>query len=410
MKALTRFVLCCTAIAVSGPGFAAETLKAEVLHSWTSGGEAAAIKVIVDAFAARGGEWSDASIAGFENANAAYMSRIMAGNPPTARTAIFGLDQRELMVQGLLNNLDAVAAEGNWSEVIPPALYETLGYDGHIYLAPVNIHGESWMFYSKPAFEQAGIAGEPATWDEFFDAMDKIKAAGLVPIAWGGQSWQEAIVFNAVLASQLGVDDFRKLYQGDAELLDSPGLLEAAEIFGRMRDYVDPASPGRNWNDATAMVITGKAGVQFMGDWAKGEFIAAGKVLGADYGCALVPGADGMVIIGDAFAFPRTGNADLEAAQKVLAEIIVDPTIQTEFAAKKGSFPVRSDVDGSGLDACAQKGMSLLAAGKVAPEQGILLPPDKVGALRDLAGEFWADPSMTAEDMVESFKAVMLES
>jgi len=409
MNVLTRSILFCSALVISSPSFADEPLKAEVLHSWTSGGEAAALKVIVDAFAARGGEWSDASVAGFDNANAAFMSRIMAGNPPTARTVIFGVEQRELMEQGLLNNLDAIAAKGKWSEAIPPSLYETLGYDGHTYLAPVSLHGESWMFYSKQVFDQAGIDAEPATWDEFFADMDKIKAAGLVPIAWGGQGWQEAIVFNALLAAQLGVADFHSFYSGDTAMLDSPGLLKAAEIFGRLRDYVDASSPGRNWNDATAMVITGKAGVQFMGDWAKGEFIAANMTLGEDYGCALVPGADGMVIIGDALAFPKTGDAEQDAAQNLLAEIVVDPAIQVAFAEKKGSFPVRRDVDASALDACAQRAMSLLDAGMVTPEPGILLVPDKAGALEDIITEFWADPSLSAADMVEQFRTVMAE-
>ena len=45
--------------------------------------------------------------------------------------------------------------------------------------------------------------------------------------------------------------------------------------------------PGRNWNDATAMVITGKAGVQMMGDWAKGEFLAANQTAGKEFGCVV---------------------------------------------------------------------------------------------------------------------------
>jgi glucose/mannose transport system substrate-binding protein len=409
MKALTRTLLCCTALALSTSAYAADKLKAEVAHSWTSGGEAAAIKIVIDEFNARGGEWSDASIAGFENANAAYMSRLMAGDPPTAKSVIFGLDQRELMEQGLLNNVDAVATEGKWTDVIPPALFATLGYDGHTYLAPLSMHGESWMFYSKPVFAKVGVTAEPATWDEFFADMDKVKAAGLVPIAWGGQSWQEVKVFNAILLSQVGTENFIKIYQGDATALALPGLKKTVEIFGKMRDYVDPASPGRNWNDATAMVITGKAGVQFMGDWAKGEFIAANQVVDKDYGCALAPGSDGMIIIGDALSFPKTGKAEQDAAQKLLAEVITDPKIQVEFAKKKGSFPVRKDVDTSSLDACAQKGIAFLKEGKVAPEHAILITPAKVGTLTDLIGDYWSNPATTADDVVTRFTALITE-
>jgi glucose/mannose transport system substrate-binding protein len=68
-----------------------------------------------------------------------------------------------------------------------------------------------------------------------------------------------------------------------------------------------PGSPNRNWNDATAMVISGKAGVQIMGDWAKGEFAAANQTAGKDFGC--FPGFgphSPYLVAGDVFVFPKT--------------------------------------------------------------------------------------------------------
>ena len=66
----------------------------------------------------------------------------------------------------------------------------------------------------------------------------------------------------------------------DAAMVKSPEFRKVAETYRKLHDYVDPGAPGRNWNDATAMVIQGKAGMQFMGDWAKGEFTAAGQTPG----------------------------------------------------------------------------------------------------------------------------------
>ena len=43
---------------------------------------------------------------------------------------------------------------------------------------------------------------------------------------------------------------------------------------------VDQNFPGRDWNLASAMVINGQAGIQLIGDWAKGECLNAGKVPG----------------------------------------------------------------------------------------------------------------------------------
>ncbi|PUV07342.1 sugar ABC transporter substrate-binding protein, partial [Acinetobacter baumannii] len=65
------------------------------------------------------------------------------------------------------------------------------------------------------------------------------------------------------------------------------------EVFAalkKLRGYVDADAAGREWSAATAMVINGKAGMQIMGDWAKSEFTAAGKVPGKDYQCLPFPG------------------------------------------------------------------------------------------------------------------------
>ena len=67
--------------------------------------------------------------------------------------------------------------------------------------------------------------------------------------------------------------------------MKSAEFKSVAETYGKLRGYVDPGAPGRNWNDATSLVIQGKAGMQVMGDWAKGEFIAAGQTAGKEYGC-----------------------------------------------------------------------------------------------------------------------------
>jgi glucose/mannose transport system substrate-binding protein len=81
--------------------------------------------------------------------------------------------------------------------------------------------------------------------------------------------------------------------------------------YKRLQAYVDPASPGRNWNDATALVIGGRAGIQIMGDWAKGEFTNAGQAAGSQYGCMPGLGGDSPYLIqGDVFVFPKTGRRD----------------------------------------------------------------------------------------------------
>jgi glucose/mannose transport system substrate-binding protein len=298
----------------------------------------------------------------------------------------------DLVEQGMLNPLDEVALRDNWASFLPETVLNVIRVKGHYYAAPVNIHMPTWLWYSKAAFKQAGIAAEPKSMDELFAALDKLKAAGLVPLAHGGQSWQDNTVFTAVLANVGGRELYLKLLRDrDPKAIQSDAFRQVLLTFKRLQGYVDKASPGRNWNDATAMLITGKAGVQIMGDWAKGEFALAGQVPGKDYGC--IPGfgtASPYIIQGDVLVFPVTRNPEVVKAQKLLASVVTAPATQVAFNTKKGSIPIRTDVDASRMDLCAQMGVQIMKDKARHLGNGeVYLTPDQNGALADILTAYW---------------------
>jgi glucose/mannose transport system substrate-binding protein len=366
--------------------------KAEVIHWWTSGGESAAVRKFSEAYSAAGGVWVDTAIAVGEQARSVAVNRIVGGNPPTAAQFNTSKQFLDLVEQGMLNNVDDVATRDGWEKFLPEAVLNVVRVKGHFYAAPVNIHMPTWFWYSKSAFKQAGIASEPRSIDELFSALDKLKAAGLIPLAHGGQPWQESIVFTAMLANVGGSDLYLKVFRDhDAKAIQSPAFKEVLLNFKRLQSYVDKAAPGRNWNDATAMLITGKAGVQIMGDWAKGEFALANQLPGKDYGC--IPGfgpKSAYIIQGDVFVFPKTANAEAIKAQKMLAGIMLVPATQVEFSNKKGSIPVRTDVDSSKMDICAQKGLAIMKDKSRQLGNGeVYMNPDQNGALNDILTAYW---------------------
>ncbi len=104
-----------------------------------------------------------------------------------------------------------------------------------------------------------------------------------------------------------------------------------------MRGFVDSNFSGRDWNLATAMVMNGEAAFQIMGDWAKGEFLAAGKRPGIDFLCASTPG-DGFLYNVDSFAMFDVDGADKEEGQMLLAELIVGKKFQKVFNMNKGFY------------------------------------------------------------------------
>ncbi|MGB3814358.1 MAG: ABC transporter substrate-binding protein [Shinella sp.] len=391
------------------PFAAANATDLEVTHWWTSGGEAAAVAELAKAFDATGNKWVDGAIAGSGGtARPIMVSRITGGDPMAATQFNHGRQAEELVEAGLMRDLTDVAMRENWKEVIRPAsLLESCTIDGRVYCAPLNIHSWQWLWLSNAAFEAAGVA-VPKNWDEFVAAAPALEKAGIVPLAVGGQAWQTAGAFDVLMLAIAGKDTFYKVLKDkDAEVAAGP---EVARVF-KAADDARRMSKGTNvqdWNQATNMVITGKAGGQIMGDWAQGEFALAGKVAGTDYTC--LPGLgmnDVIATSGDAFYFPVLKDEEKSKAQEVLASTLVSPSAQVAFNLKKGSLPVRGDVDLAAANDCMKKGLDILAKGNVVNWTDQLLSADTQKQKEDLFSEFFANASMTPEDAQKRFADII---
>jgi glucose/mannose transport system substrate-binding protein len=239
-------------------------MKAEVIHWWTSGGESAAVKVLAEQFAKAGGTWVDTAIAGGVNARAAAISRTIGGTPPTAMQFNTGKQFDDLVENDLLRDVDQLATEQKWKSMMPEAIVNATTRNGKMFAVPVDIHGQNWLWMSTAALGKAG-APEPTNWDDVFPVLDKLKAADLIPLAFSGQKVWERNLFNAVLVGKGGNALWAAIYgKRDAAAAKSAEFTAVAETYGKLRSYVDPGAPGRNWNDATNLVIQGKAGLQIM--------------------------------------------------------------------------------------------------------------------------------------------------
>jgi glucose/mannose transport system substrate-binding protein len=350
------------ATAVSAPALAQQ--QVEVLHWWTSGGEAAALQVLKGNLEKEGVSWKDSPIAGGggEQAMTALRARVSAGIPPTA-VQMLGFDIQDWAKQGVLANLNDLAAKEGWDKVVPTALQKFSKNNGTWVAAPVNIHSTNWVWGNKEVLAKAGVTSEPKSWDEFIADAEKVQKAGFIALAHGGQPWQEATVFDGVVLSTGGVDFYRKAFIDlDQAALSSPTMEKVFQRMSQLRKLVDKDFSGRDWNVASGMVISGKAGFQIMGDWAKGEFINAKKVPGKDFVCFRVPGTQGMVSFNsDQFAMFKVKGAEKEAAQQKLASAIMDKGFQSAFNVVKGSVPARTDVPDTAFDACGKKGIKDLA-------------------------------------------------
>jgi glucose/mannose transport system substrate-binding protein len=349
------------AAAFTVPVMAEESV--EVLHWWTSGGEAAALGVLKGNLEKQGVKWNDMPVAGGggEQAMTAVRARVTSGNPPTA-VQMLGFDIQDWAKQGVLSDLNAIATKEGWDKTVPQALQKFSKYNGKWVAAPVNVHSTNWVWANKDVLAKAGVTTEPKTWDEFIADLDKVQKAGFIGLAHGGQPWQEATVFDGVVLATGGLDFYKKAFVDlDSKALNSDTMVKSFERMAQLRKYVDKDFSGRDWNVASGMVISGKAGFQIMGDWAKGEFVGAKKVAMKDFACFRTPGTQGTVSFNaDQFAIFKVG-ADKVAAQNKLATAILEPGFQSAFNVVKGSAPARTDVPDSAFDACGKKAIKDLA-------------------------------------------------
>ena len=406
------------AVAAAGFGFAgaaqAQVKEVQMLHWWTSGGEAAALNVLKGDLAKEGFAWKDVPVSGGggDAAMTALKAMVAAGNNPTA-SQMLGYTVLDYAEAGKMGDLTETAKKEGWDTAVPKALQKFAVYDGKWVAAPVNVHSVNWVWINKAVMDKIG-GTEPKTFDDLIALLDKAKAAGVTPLALGGQNWQEATMFDSVVLSTGGPEFYKKAFNDlDEASLKSDTMKKSFDNLAKLITYVDKDFSGRDWNLATAMVIKGDALVQVMGDWAKGEFHAAKKEPGKDFLCYRFPGTDGSVVYNSdmfgMFAVPD----DRKAAQVALATATLSKSFQSAFNVVKGSVPARTDVPDTDFDACGKKGIADLKAadaggtlfGSLA--QGYGAPPAIANAYKDVVTKFVHGQIKTSDEAVaELVKAI----
>ncbi len=387
-----RLTQLCASLVLGSTMMLAHAGEVEVLHWWTSGGEAKAAKALAATLEGKGHTWKDFAVAGGggDSAMTVLKSRVVSGNPPSA-AQIKGPSIQDWAKEGVLANLDEVAKADKWDSVLPGPIADALKYKGHYVAAPVNVHRVNWLWTNPEA----------------------LKKAGIIPLAHGGQSWQDFTVFESVALGLGGPAFYKKAFiQLDPATLKSAEMVKVLETFKKVKDYTDKNAPGRDWNLATAMVIRGEAGMQLMGDWAKGEFIAAGKTPGKDFECVAAPGtAKAYTYNVDSFAMFQLKDAGKVKAQNDLAGAIMSPAFQELFNLSKGSIPVRLNMNLDKFDACAKQSakdfVDTAKTGSLVPSiaHGMAVPSAAEGAIKDVISQFWNSDKQTAAETVDKLVA-----
>ena len=400
----------CLLMSATAPASAGEI---EVSHWWTSGGEARALQALKASIQAKGHTWKDFAVAGEggDSAINVLRARVLSGNAPAA-AQIKGPSLQAWAREGVLASINDVALAEHWDELLPRVVSEQMKYKGEYIAVPVNVHRVNWLWLNPTVFARAG-AKVPATWDEFFVAAEALKKAGVVPLAHGGQNWQDLTLFETVALGVGGPEFYARAFVlRDPAELTGPTMERVLTTFKRIKAYTDKYSPGRDWNLATAMVIKGEAGMQLMGDWAKAEFLAAGSLPGKGFICTPAPGtAKAFIYNIDSFAMFKLKNAANTAAQKDLARAVMSVEFQEVFNLNKGSIPARMGMKMDKFDDCAKaSAIDFTAAAKSAAllpsvANGMAVPSAMEGAIKDAVSQFWNSDKMSTQEAMQKIAA-----
>ena len=346
--------------------------KLEVFSWWTSGGEVAALNALFDRYKKLypGVGVVNATVAGGSGSAARpiLQTRLAVGNPPDTWQSHPGW---ELLGQYVEPNYcepvtDLYQSEG-WDKVIPKTLVDMVTKDGNTFAVLTGVHHGNVLWYNKKLLDQNGITiGDKMTFDEFFAACDKLKAAGISALGVGDSGiWASAQLFENTLLGVVGPEGWADLFSGKMKWND-PQVKQALGYFARMQEYLNPDHATLSWDQAVQELMAGKVAFTSMGDWADGEFIKAGLKEKEDFGWVNHPGTDGsFIVVADGFTLAK-GAPHKEAARAWLKSI-GSKEAQEVFSPLKGSIPVRTDVDKSKFDGYHQWSMTEFAKDKLLP-------------------------------------------
>mgnify|MGYP000335420463 CR=1 FL=1 len=381
----------------------------EGIHHWVSQSEVNALKVITNSLASKGYTWQDSAVGGLSGANAlqALRTRLAAGNPP-ATMQFLGYEGLDWAKEGVLRSLNDLYSKNGWDKALAPQLLAFVKSGDDFISVPINMHRQNWVWANKAAFDKAGVS-EPKSWDELIADGEKLRAAGVIPLAIGDEPWQILEVFEAILIDVNGPDFYKKaVIDLDESALSSQQMIDTFDKLRKVRGLVDEGFTGRDWAVATGMVASGKAAMQVMGDWAKGEFLAKGMKPGVDFLCFPTPTATpNYKFVIDAFGMFKLDDPKTLAGQDAWAESIMDPEVQKQFNMIKGSIPARSDVSVDDFDSCAKRSF---ADREAAVKNGVMfggltegfaVQPQFAGVFSDVVGKFFVT-DMSSKDAVQA--------
>lgn len=187
-----------------------------------------------------------------------------------------------------------VEADPEWKALYSDTALTTNSRDGKIY-ASSSEGSLVGYFYNKDLFAQAGIDAPATTWDEFWEQCDKLKAAGITPLALdtADSAWVTSLWAGAMIATS-GDEGYEFMKQmNPTDYNNQPTIDAFTNVQKMLQEYTTLDAIGGKYEHAANNFLSGQAAMIANGPWMIGDFSDETKTT-ADFadkvGVAIFPG------------------------------------------------------------------------------------------------------------------------
>ncbi|MFB6081521.1 MAG: ABC transporter substrate-binding protein [Halanaeroarchaeum sp.] len=369
----------------------------EVLHAWTGGDGANAIQKLKSMFNSQYDVPSNIKPIGGTgnvNLNSVVARRLANNNPPSSFQAWPG--ENITQYAGTLTSVTSVWEEQGYVDSMNQTAASLCKQNGEYRSVPLGSHRMNNLFYNISVLEEAGV--DPASVNSpsaLVDALDQIQSnTDAVPMAHAMKApWTTLQLWVEVMLGEHGMDPYMQWTKGNGDKAKVTSALETTKEM--LTNYINEDAATISFTQANQKIMNGNAGVIHQGNWVYGMYRSSDEFnYKEDWDWVHFPGTEDMYVLHiDAFTFPA--NNPSPEKKDVWAKFIGQKDAQVAFNNRKGSVPLRMDVDGSKLTDFLQMTWKHLTSKPKQPPtlaHGLAVPPEQLGKAKSAIGNNFMGP------------------
>nr|WP_246731762.1 extracellular solute-binding protein [Methylocapsa sp. S129] len=304
----------------------------------------------------------------------------------------------EFVKSGLALPMDKYYAQYKWDdEFLPAADIFSKQYAGGRYGVPYSFHGEA-LYYNKALFAKAGITSEPKTYADLLADADKLAAAGIPAITFGGTvNWHVMRLLDEILETQCGAEKHDALMTMQASWASEPCATKSfTEFHNWSSKYFLKPFMGIGQDQSFNLFLAGRAGMMLEGDWLVGQLKQNNKL--ADYGLFLFPTGGSRLYGFSEYNYISSKSKNPDVAAKFL-DFLASKDVQQAHLGDFGSISINKNVKYTSTEPLDQEWVKIFNE-----VNGTFVNGDQAFPL-DVTTEYWRIINEVASDNLDPSKA-----